>query len=117
MVRRANSVSFQEVEAEIRGAFSSVEAGWQNAFELLSFASTMIFYRPDQFKWPALVSVSAVGLSSAIYASYVYVQRKHLLHLDAVCGWACQSWRWKKSEAVSEDAPNTSSQDNLASAL
>ncbi|KAF4962425.1 hypothetical protein FSARC_9497 [Fusarium sarcochroum] len=31
----------EDVEAESRGAFSSVEAAWQNDFELLSYASTM----------------------------------------------------------------------------
>ncbi|KAK7212753.1 hypothetical protein V2G26_019931 [Clonostachys chloroleuca] len=63
-----------EVEAEVRGAFSSVEAGWQNGFELLSYASTMIFFRPDQFKWPTLISAVAVGLASVIYTFYVYIQ-------------------------------------------
>ncbi|VUC29551.1 unnamed protein product [Clonostachys rosea] len=71
-----------EVEADLRGAFSSVEAGWQNGFELLSYAATMIFSRPDQFKWPTLISVVAVGLASVIYTRYVYSQRKHLLHLS-----------------------------------
>lgn len=64
----------------MRGAFSSVEAGWQNGFELHSYASTMIFFRPGQFKWPTLISAVAVGLASVIYTFYVYIQRKHLLH-------------------------------------
>jgi iron-regulated transporter 1 len=39
----------QDVEAAHRGSFSSVEAAWQNAFELCSYVSTVIFSRPEQF--------------------------------------------------------------------
>jgi iron-regulated transporter 1 len=74
----------QDVEAESRGAFSSVEAAWQNAFELLSFASTIIFSRPEQFKWPSLISVGAVSSAWASYSLFVYMRRGHLLHLDAL---------------------------------
>ncbi|GAB1319299.1 Solute carrier family 40 member [Madurella fahalii] len=72
------------VEAESRGAFSSVEAAWQNAFELLSFASTIVFSRPEQFKWPSLISVGAVASAWAVYTVFVYVQRGHLIHPDAL---------------------------------
>ncbi|KAL2016493.1 hypothetical protein VTK56DRAFT_3456 [Thermocarpiscus australiensis] len=74
----------EDVEAESRGAFSSVEAAWQNAFELLSFASTIIFSRPEQFKWPSLISVGAVASAWASYTLFVYIRRGHLLHLDAL---------------------------------
>ncbi|KAK4100332.1 hypothetical protein N658DRAFT_508048 [Parathielavia hyrcaniae] len=70
----------EEVEAEMRGAFSSVEAAWQNAFELLSFASTIVFSRPEQFKWPSLISVAAVASAWAAYTVFVYIRRGHLLH-------------------------------------
>ncbi|KAM5353404.1 hypothetical protein ACJ41O_000054 [Fusarium nematophilum] len=74
----------EEVEAENRGAFSSTEAAWQNAFELLSFVSTIAFSRPDQFKWPSLVSVVAVASASMAYTTFVYIRRGHLLHLEVV---------------------------------
>ncbi|KAL2144737.1 hypothetical protein VTI28DRAFT_8583 [Corynascus sepedonium] len=74
----------EDVEAESRGAFSSVEAAWQNAFELLSFASTIVFSRPEEFKWPSLTSVVAVALAWASYSLFVYLRRGHLLHLDAL---------------------------------
>ncbi|KAK3298702.1 Ferroporti-1 [Chaetomium fimeti] len=74
----------EDVEVESRGAFSSVEAAWQNGFELLSFATTIIFSHPEQFKWPSLISVGAVASAWAAYSFFVYVQRGHLLHLDAL---------------------------------
>lgn len=70
------------MQAGKRGAFSSVEAAWQNAFELLSFASTMIFSKPEQFKWPALMSVVAVATASAAYTLYIRLRRGHVLHLE-----------------------------------
>ncbi|KXX75491.1 hypothetical protein MMYC01_208117 [Madurella mycetomatis] len=74
----------EDVEAESRGAFSSVEAAWQNAFELLSFASTIVFSRPEQFKWPCLVSVGAVASAWTVYTAFTYIQRGHLLHPNAL---------------------------------
>ncbi|RYP08038.1 hypothetical protein DL765_008932 [Monosporascus sp. GIB2] len=44
----AQNIVQDEVEPEHRGSFSTVEAGFQNLFELLSYASTIIFSRPDQ---------------------------------------------------------------------
>lgn len=79
----------EDVETDRRGAFSSVEASLQNAFELLSFASTMVFSDPLQFKWPTLISTVAVGSSCLCYAMFVRLRRKHLLHFDylgRMCG-------------------------------
>ncbi|KAK4073471.1 uncharacterized protein Triagg1_5297 [Trichoderma aggressivum f. europaeum] len=74
----------EEVEAENRGVFSSVEAAWQNAFELLAFASTIVFSRPEDFKWPSLISTLTVASASSAYATFVYLRRGHLLHLEAL---------------------------------
>ncbi|KAM0252583.1 hypothetical protein ACHAQJ_007620 [Trichoderma viride] len=74
----------EEVEAENRGVFSSVEAAWQNGFELLAYASTIFFSRPEQFKWPSLISTLAVASASSAYATFVYLRRGHLLHLEAI---------------------------------
>ncbi|RTE85378.1 hypothetical protein BHE90_000009 [Fusarium euwallaceae] len=76
----------EDVEAESRGAFSSVEAAWQNAFEVLSYASTIFFYRPNEFKWPSLLSVVAVTSASVAYTIYIYHRRGHLLHLQLLTG-------------------------------
>ncbi|RDL35914.1 Uncharacterized protein BP5553_06526 [Venustampulla echinocandica] len=71
----------EDVEATHRGSFSTVEAAWQNAFELCSFVSTIIFSRPEQFKWPVLLSVVAVVTAGVLYTIFVYLRRGHLLHL------------------------------------
>ncbi|KAJ5485110.1 hypothetical protein N7539_005098 [Penicillium diatomitis] len=71
------------IEAGERGSFSSTEAAWQNLFEICSYISTIIFSRPDQFEWPALISIIAVTLAGIFYALYVRTQRGHLLHLPA----------------------------------
>ncbi|ETS00227.1 iron transporter [Trichoderma reesei RUT C-30] len=74
----------EEVEAEHRGVFSSVEAAFQNGFELLAYASTIVFSRPEEFKWPSLISALAVASASGAYAAFVYLRRGHLLHLGAL---------------------------------
>ncbi|KAH8890403.1 hypothetical protein GQ53DRAFT_721636 [Thozetella sp. PMI_491] len=72
----------EEVEEANRGSFSSVEAAWQNIFELASYMVTIVFFRPDDFKWPATISAVAVACASWIYAFFVYRRRGHLLHLE-----------------------------------
>ncbi|KKY21112.1 putative iron-regulated transporter [Diplodia seriata] len=76
------AVARTEVEAERRGAFSAVEASWQSAFELCSYASTVVFSRPDQFQWPVLLSCVAVFSAGGLYASFVRMRRGHLLHFS-----------------------------------
>ncbi|KAK9792193.1 putative Ferroporti-1 [Seiridium cardinale] len=48
----AQTIVQDEVEADYRGTFSTVEAAFQNLFELFSYVTTIIFSRPDQFQWP-----------------------------------------------------------------
>ncbi|KAK8014145.1 Ferroporti-1 [Apiospora arundinis] len=85
-----------DVEADIRGVFSSVEAAWQNGFELLSYALTMVFFRPEQFMIPALISIGAVAAASCCYTVFVYIRRGHLLHPEKLAG-ACGCWTVKES--------------------
>ncbi|TKA71732.1 hypothetical protein B0A55_08537 [Friedmanniomyces simplex] len=73
----------EEVESAHRGAFSSQEFALQNTFELLSFASTIVFSRPAQFKYPATISAAAVGLAGVLYAAFVRKRRGHLVHLSS----------------------------------
>jgi len=70
----------EEIEPEYRGSFSTLESSVQNFFELCSFASTTVFARPDQFRYPALMSVIAVYVAEATYAKFVKGRRGHLLH-------------------------------------
>jgi iron-regulated transporter 1 len=65
-----------------RGSFSAIEMSLQNIFELLSFATTMIFYRPEDFKIPVYISAGAIATSAACFAGFVRQKRGHLLHTD-----------------------------------
>lgn len=94
------------MEAENRGVFSSVEAAWQNAFELLAYVSTIVFSRPEQFKWPSLISAVAVASASGAYAASAYLRRGHLLHLEAVT--SCL-WTEKGKQRDPEQNPRESS--------
>ncbi|KAK8069094.1 Ferroporti-1 [Apiospora phragmitis] len=87
----------EEVEADIRGTFSSVEAAMQNAFELLSYALTIMFFRPQQFMIPALASVGAVTAASCCYTLFVYIRRGHILHPEKLAG-ACGCWPGKERQ-------------------
>ncbi|EFQ99182.1 hypothetical protein MGYG_02196 [Nannizzia gypsea CBS 118893] len=77
----ADLIVQEGVEAKARGAFSSTEAAWQSFFEICSYISTIIFFHPDQFGWPALISVVAVAIAGIQYMVFVWVQRGHLVHL------------------------------------
>lgn len=71
----------EDAPVSARGSFSAVEASLQSVFELLSFAVTMAFAKPEQFQVPVLVSAGAVGLSAVIFARFVRIKRGHLLHM------------------------------------
>lgn len=100
----------EEVESELRGTFSSQEFAFQNIFEMLSFASTIVFSRPDQFKIPATISAGTVATAGILYAAFVRSRRGHLVHLSR-----CME-RPKKAETTvwqhlpQEDEDTTSSQ-------
>jgi iron-regulated transporter 1 len=69
-----------EVESDVRGTFSSLEASCQNLFEMLAFLSTIIFPRPEQFKIPAAISAGAVATAALLFTYFVRKRRGHLLH-------------------------------------
>jgi iron-regulated transporter 1 len=64
----------------MRGTFSSLEASFQNMFEMLAFLSTVIFPRPEDFRIPAAISALAVAVAAVLYACFVRDRRGHLLH-------------------------------------
>ena len=76
----------EEVDSEARGSFSSLEASCQNTFELLSFAMTIVFARPERFRWPVAVSCAAVASAGGLYASFVRARKGHLVHFEKLCG-------------------------------
>ncbi|OAR01588.1 hypothetical protein LLEC1_07904 [Akanthomyces lecanii] len=79
----AQTIVQEEVEDGNRGAFSSIEASFQNLFELLSFATTIAFSRPEQFHWPLVISIAAVYVAGGLYAFFVRHRRGHLFHPPA----------------------------------
>ena len=63
------------------GSFSTMESALQNVFELLSYASTIVWSQPEQFRYPVVMSCCAVACAAILYAQYVRQRRGHLLHL------------------------------------
>ncbi len=80
----AQSIVQDEVDEQSRGAFSAVEASFQNTFELLSYLMTIVWSRPEQFCWPVVGSVAAVYVAGGVYTAFVRVRRGHLVHLERV---------------------------------
>ncbi|PVI00807.1 hypothetical protein DM02DRAFT_707097 [Periconia macrospinosa] len=76
----AQNIVQEEVDEDNRGAFSTVEASFQNFFELLSYASTIAFSKPNQFQWPVVITVGAVYTAGGLYAVFVRKRRGHLVH-------------------------------------
>jgi iron-regulated transporter 1 len=68
------------VEAEYRGSFSTTESALKNFCEFLSYVSTIVFFEPADFKYPAIISIAAVYSSGVLYAKFVHMKRGHLLH-------------------------------------
>jgi iron-regulated transporter 1 len=80
----AQTIVQMEVRDTNRGSFSSTEAMFQNVFELVSFALTIVLPRPDQFRWPVLVSVVVTFSAGGLYAFFLRKRRGHLLHLPCI---------------------------------
>ncbi|KAE8377340.1 hypothetical protein BDV26DRAFT_281959 [Aspergillus bertholletiae] len=59
------------VEEHARARFSSTEMALQSIFELLSFATTIIFPLPAQFKYPVYFSYGAIAMAAICFAAYV----------------------------------------------
>jgi len=73
------------VDASQRGSYSATESSLQNFFELCAFAMTIIWSRPEEFRYPATISLGAVYVAAACYARFVRVERGHLLHMPSCC--------------------------------
>jgi len=59
-----------------------MEASMQNLFELCAYASTIVFARPEQFRYPVLMSAVATIIAGGLYAEFVRRKRGHLTHLS-----------------------------------
>ncbi|KAF3763979.1 putative iron-regulated transporter [Cryphonectria parasitica EP155] len=76
----AQNIIQDEVEDDHRGTFAAVEASFQNLFEMLSYATTVVFSRPDQFRYPVVISAVAVYIAGGLYAYFLRKRRGHLFH-------------------------------------
>ncbi|KAK7207053.1 Ferroporti-1 [Myxozyma melibiosi] len=77
----AQTLIQEGVEPELRTTFSSVESSFQNAFELMSFASTIVFSKAETFWIPSAMSFAAVALGAVCMAAYTLKIRRHLFHV------------------------------------
>ena len=84
----------ESVEPESRGSFSSMETAFQNFFELCAYLSTIIFSRPNQFRYPIVFSAVAILVAEALFAKFVVDQRGHLVHLSKCMVGPGASTRW-----------------------
>ncbi|KAJ6083582.1 hypothetical protein N7467_007717 [Penicillium canescens] len=76
----------ENIEEHARARFSATEMALQNVFEMLSFASTIAFPLPAQFRYPVLISSGAVAVAAICFAAYVRKERGHLLHRSRCMG-------------------------------
>ncbi|KAL2011443.1 hypothetical protein VTN00DRAFT_4161 [Thermoascus crustaceus] len=94
----------ENTDENARARFSSTEMALQNIFELLSFASTIVFPRPEQFKYPVFISYGAIVVAAISFAVYVRKERGHLLHMSKCLGG---DKLWASSRRIdSDDAMN-----------
>lgn len=102
-----------EVEPDMRGTFSSLEASFQNGFEMLAFLSTVVFPRPEQFRCPAAISALAVAVAAVLYACFVRDRRGHLLHASKCLDRHQRSKQrhWSFAEIPSEE-PSLAGEDH-----
>ena len=89
-------MSSKEVQGSHRGSFSSTEASFQNAFELLSYVSTIVWSHPNQFRYPVLLSAIAVYTSAFLLGKFLRRRRGHLVHMP-VC------IKRKESDGINEN--------------
>ncbi|KAL3470141.1 Ferroporti-1 [Aspergillus californicus] len=69
-----------------RARFSATEMALQSIFEMISFATTIVFADPDQFKYPVYISYGAIAVAAVCFAAYVRRERGHLLHTSKCMG-------------------------------
>ncbi|KAL3432626.1 Ferroporti-1 [Aspergillus tetrazonus] len=76
----------ENIDSGSRARFSATEMALQNVFEMISFATTIVFADPDQFKYPVYISYGAIALAAVCFAAYVRRERGHLIHTSKCMG-------------------------------
>ncbi|KAL6708850.1 hypothetical protein ACN47E_002257 [Coniothyrium glycines] len=102
----------EEAPEETRGSFSAVEMSLQNLFELLSFATTIIFSRPKDFKIPVYISGCAIAASAACFAGFVRQKRGHLLHTDKCLKRMGKKARYRALPTIEEEVEMDEGQEH-----
>lgn len=70
------------VPSHQRSSFAGVENSFISFFELGQWVAGIVFSRPEDFKWLAVGSFAAVGVSLCLYAGWIWRRRGHLVHWD-----------------------------------
>lgn len=65
------------VEEQNRSRFSAMESSLQSAFDLMSYVVTIIWSQPEQFHYPASISVGAVLTAAVTYLRYASKGQQH----------------------------------------
>ncbi|BCS19326.1 putative iron-regulated transporter [Aspergillus puulaauensis] len=76
----------ENIDSGKRARFSATEMALQSMFEMISFATTIVFEDPDQFKYPVYISYGAIGVAAVCFAAYVRRERGHLIHTSKCMG-------------------------------
>lgn len=58
----------------------------------------MVFFRPEQFMYPAIISLGAVTTASGCYAAFAWRRRGHLLHPDKISSMLCGSTNMRQRD-------------------
>jgi iron-regulated transporter 1 len=72
-----------------RSSFTGVEYSFVSLFELGQHIVAIFLHRPEQFKWIALMSFTAVAISTVAYTGWVWKMRGHLVHWERF-GKSCE---------------------------
>ncbi|KAL4974719.1 Ferroporti-1 [Aspergillus desertorum] len=76
----------ESIDSGSRAGFSAAEMALQSVFETISFATTIVFADPDQFKYPVYTSYGAITVAAMCFAAYVRRERGHLVHMSKCMG-------------------------------
>ncbi|GAA5840724.1 hypothetical protein JCM5353_005745 [Sporobolomyces roseus] len=65
-----------------KNTIMALQFSLQNMLDLIKYVVTIIFNKPDQFKWAVVISFASVILGALCYLIYVRKERGHLIHLE-----------------------------------
>ena len=78
----AQQLSQVRVPPHQRSSFAGTEYSFVALFNLLNYIAAAMFSATEQFRWLALGSLGAVGMSTAVYSLWLRRERGHLVHFE-----------------------------------